>query len=60
MPLIYAVKYKNVRIAHTKIFPYNIHFVVNEKEKQIIIIGIVHNRRKDAMKINRELKLMTK
>jgi len=53
MPLAYAVKYKNVRIAHTKIFPYNIHFYVDETKQQIVIIGIVHNKRNDALFLNR-------
>ncbi|MDR0834420.1 MAG: hypothetical protein LBN93_09620 [Candidatus Symbiothrix sp.] len=30
MPSTYAMRYKNVRIAHTKIFPYNIHFYIDE------------------------------
>ena len=53
MPLIYAVRYRNVRIAHTKIFPYNIHFYVDDAKKQIVIIGIVHNKRNDAIFLNR-------
>jgi hypothetical protein len=52
-PFAYAMKYKNVRIAYTKIFPYNIHFVIEEDLKIVIIIGIVHNRRNDAMNLNR-------
>jgi len=35
----------DIRIAHTKIFPYNIHFYINQSQKQVIIIGIVHNRK---------------
>lgn len=53
MPSAYAVRYKNVRIAHTKIFPYNIHFYIDESQAQIVIIGIVHNKRNDAMSLNR-------
>jgi len=53
MPLAYAVRYKNVRIAHTKIFPYNIHFYVDEAKAEIVIIGIVHNRRNNALFLNR-------
>ncbi len=49
MPSAYAVRYRNVRIAHTKVFPYNIHFFIDESKKQVIIIGIVHNRRQDAL-----------
>jgi len=49
MPSAYVPRYKNVRIAHTKIFPYNIHFYIDEGKKQIIITGIVHNKRNDAV-----------
>ena len=52
-PFAYAVRYKNVRIAHTKIFPYNIHFYIDETKKQIVIIGVIHNRRNDAIFLNR-------
>jgi hypothetical protein len=55
MPSAYAIRYKNIRIAHTKIFPYNIHFYIDEKEKQIIITGIVHNKRNDALHIHRDI-----
>jgi len=53
MPLAYVPRYKNVRIAHTKIFPYNIHFYIDEGKKQIIITGIVHNKRNDAVSLDR-------
>lgn len=26
MPTAYTTRYKTIRIAHTKVFPYNIHF----------------------------------
>jgi len=53
MPSAYAVRYRNVRIAHTKIFPYNIHFYVDEPQAQIVIIGIIHNKRNDAIFLDR-------
>lgn len=53
MPSAYAIRYREVRIAHTKVFPYNIHFYINEPEKQIVIIGVIHNRRRDALFLNR-------
>jgi hypothetical protein len=55
MPSAYASRYKNVRIAHTKIFPYNIHFYIDEAKKQIIITGIVHNKRNDAVSLDRSI-----
>jgi len=45
MPSAYAVRYRNIRIARTKIFPYNIHFYIDETKAQVVIIGIVHNKR---------------
>lgn len=45
MPLAYATRYKNVRIAHPRVFPYNIHFHVNEPAKTVVFTAIVHNKR---------------
>ncbi|GHT57033.1 hypothetical protein AGMMS49982_24060 [Bacteroidia bacterium] len=53
MPFAYAVRYKNVRIAHTKIFPYNVHFYVDDEKEQIVVIGIVHNKRSNAIFLDR-------
>ena len=53
MPSAYSIRYRNVRIAHTKIFPYNIHFYIDEVKEQVVIIGICHNKRKDALSFNR-------
>lgn len=53
MPTAYNVRHKNVRIAHPKNFPYNIHFYIDEKTKTVVIIGIVFNKRKDALNLKR-------
>lgn len=53
MPSAYAVRYKNVRIAHTKIFPYNVHFYIDDEKEQIVVIGIVHNKRINAIFLDR-------
>jgi len=53
MPSAYAVRYRNIRIAHTKIFPYNIHFYIDETKLQVVIIGIVHNKRNNALNLDR-------
>ena len=53
MPFAYAVRYRNVRIAHTKIFPYNIHFFIDKTKSHIVIIGIIHNKRNDAIFLDR-------
>jgi hypothetical protein len=46
-PGAYAIRYKNVRIAHTETFPYAIHFLV-ELEK-VIITAIIYDRRDPAI-----------
>ena len=53
MPTAYAVRYRNVRIAHTKVFPYNVHFYIDETKVQVVIIGIVHNKRQNSLLIDR-------
>ena len=53
MPSSYAVRYKNVRIAHTKVFPYNVHFYIDDEKIQVVIIGIIHNKRSSALFLDR-------
>jgi len=53
MPSAYAVRYRNIRIAHTKVFPYNVHFYIDETKTQVVIIGIVHNKRNNALFLDR-------
>ena len=53
IPSAYAIRYRNVRIAHTKTFPYNIHFYIDENKAQVVIIGVVHNKRNDALFLDR-------
>ena len=44
-PFAYAIRYKNIRIAHPKTFPFNIHFYVDAVLNEIVIIAIVHSHR---------------
>jgi len=44
-PAAYSVRYKNIRIAHPKRFPYNIHFYIEQAESAVVIIAIVHSKR---------------
>jgi len=44
-PKIYQIVHKNIRQAALKRFEYKISFVVNETQKQIIIIAVTHNKR---------------
>lgn len=53
MPTAYSPRYKKVRIAHPKIFPYNIHFYIDEEYKTIVFTAIVHNKRNPKFAINR-------
>jgi plasmid stabilization system protein ParE len=44
-PKSYGIRYKNIRIAHPPVFPYGIHFYVDDLQNKIVIIAIVHGRR---------------
>ena len=44
-PKAYSIRYKNVRIAHPPIFPYAIHFYIDDAQNRIVIIAIIHGRR---------------
>jgi plasmid stabilization system protein ParE len=42
-PLAFAVRYKNFRVAHTKSFPYGIHFYIDEPNLSVIITAVIHD-----------------
>ena len=44
-PTVHAIRYKNVRIVHPDVFPYAIHFYIDEPARTIVITAIVHNSR---------------
>lgn len=44
-PQIFAIRYKKVRIAHPKVFPYTIHFYIDESNTTVVITAIVHSNR---------------
>ena len=44
-PTVHAIRYKNVRIARPDVFPYAIHFYIDELSHTIVITAIVHNSR---------------
>jgi len=48
-PESYAIRYRNIRIAHPKVFPYNIHFYIDEPNSSIVITAIVHNKRQEVI-----------
>jgi mRNA-degrading endonuclease RelE of RelBE toxin-antitoxin system len=45
MPTGYSIRYKNIRIIHAKVFPYNIHYYLDEGNKAIVVVGMVHKKR---------------
>lgn len=53
MPSAYSTRYKKVRIAQPKTFPYNIHFYIDESLKTVVITTIVHNKRNPKLAVRR-------
>ncbi len=53
MPTAYSPRYKKVRIAHPKTFPYNIHFYIDEKHKTVVFTAIVYNKRHSKLAMSR-------
>ena len=41
-PLLFQVKYKTVRVAFTEVFPFGVHYNLNEETKTITVLGILH------------------
>ena len=53
MPTAYSPRYKKIRIAHPKTFPYHIHFYIDEEYKTVVFTAIVHNKRHPKFAMNR-------
>lgn len=47
-PLSFQIRYKNVRTLLLKQFPFQIHYLVEDDKKQIIILAIIHCYRNPA------------
>lgn len=41
-PLLFQIKYKTARIAFTEVFPYGVHYHINENTKTITVLGVFH------------------
>ena len=41
-PLLFEVKYRNTRVAFTKIFPFGVHYQFDNNNNKIIILTILH------------------
>jgi plasmid stabilization system protein ParE len=55
-PFHYPLKYKNVRVVYCPVFPYAVHFYVEEPKEKIIIIAVIHQRRNPELVIKRSEK----
>ncbi|MBX3163966.1 MAG: type II toxin-antitoxin system RelE/ParE family toxin [Bacteroidetes bacterium] len=44
-PLLYQIRYANIRVAFTSIFPYGIHFEYLEDKNQVNILAVFHTSR---------------
>ncbi len=44
-PESYAIRYRKVRIVHTRTFPFGIHFKLDIENRCITIIAVVHDHR---------------
>lgn len=53
MSIVYAVRYKSIGIAHSKRFPYNIHFYIEKSHSTVVITAIVHNHGNPIIARNR-------
>lgn len=51
-PYGYEIKYKEVRTLMLRQFPYHVHYIINEAQKQIVILAVIHTykRPKDFSK----------
>lgn len=43
-PFAYTKRYKNVRFAILETFPFAYHFIIEEVKKEVIIIGLFHEK----------------
>lgn len=50
-PNAYAIRYNNIRIAHTEKFPYAIHFFIDND--LIVIIAIIYSGRNPKITLDR-------
>jgi plasmid stabilization system protein ParE len=50
-PYANAIRYREVRITHTKKFPYAIHYFI--EEDTIVIIAIIYDRRDPSLTLKR-------
>jgi plasmid stabilization system protein ParE len=39
-PAVFSTRYKDVRVAHLKIFPYGLHYLI--VQNKIVVLGVFH------------------
>lgn len=44
-PHAYAVRFNNLRVIAPKIFPYRVFYFIDETERKIVIVAVLHNKR---------------
>ena len=55
-PFISVVRYDDVRTAVLEVFPFMIHYSVNDKDNLIVILAVLHtSRNPDIWKVERDM-----
>lgn len=55
-PYLYAIRYNDVRTAVLDVFPFMIHYVIDELEEKVVIIAVLHiSRNPDIWTGNRNV-----
>jgi plasmid stabilization system protein ParE len=44
-PTAGSIRYDNVRVTYTRIFPYNIHYIVDDEKQEIIVLRVLSRYR---------------
>jgi mRNA-degrading endonuclease RelE of RelBE toxin-antitoxin system len=52
-PFLYQIRYKDIRTATVKQFPFLIHYTVNQKNKTVVVLSILHTSRNPRIWKNR-------
>ncbi len=52
-PFLFEIKYSKIRISYLKVFPFGIHYFVNEHQNEIVIVAILHTKRNPTIVFER-------
>jgi hypothetical protein len=39
-PVVFSRRYRNTRVAHLRVFPYAIHYLI--EEQKVVVLGVFH------------------